>query len=157
KAIHEAERSYEKDIIDVDRMERTLRSWRLTPEEIDAVKQEARRIHSNTAAANDEVDRTWAEGDLRAPFDGVSLGKDIAVGEIVTTDLDLFQIADLSKLAVLANIYEEDIPAVEAIPPANRDWQITLKAEPNWPPISGRFDVIGNVIDPKQHTGIVMG
>lgn len=157
KAIQEAERNCEKAVIQVDRIERTLRSWRLTDAEIDSVKQEAQRIRDNAIPDNEEIDRTWAEVDVRAPIDGVILEKNIAVGDIVNTELDLFQIADLSKLTVMANIYEEDIPAVAALPSDKKVWQIALKSEPGGAPIQGRFDVIGNVIDPKQHTGIVMG
>lgn len=157
KQILEAERNYEKDVIDVDRMERTLRSWRLTEEEIEGVKKEALRIHSGQGVQDQEIERTWAEVDVRAPFDGSILEKNIAVGDIVDTNLDLFKIANLSRLAVLANIYEEDLPALERVPADARVWKVNLKAEPDWPPILGRFDLVGNVIDPNQHTGTVMG
>jgi cobalt-zinc-cadmium efflux system membrane fusion protein len=158
RTILEAERAFESDEIAVDRVERTLRSWRLTSEEIEAVKDEARRIHgqSDTPAAR-QVDRTWAEVEVRAPFDGVVLEKNVVIGDIVDTSLDIFKIADLTKLAVLANVYEEDIPALEALAPSSRRWQISLKSDPTSHPIEGAFDFIGRVIDPNQHTGAVMG
>lgn len=159
RTILEAERAFEADQIEVERVERTLRSWRLTDEEIHAVKAEALRIHQGRAdgAKNQEVERTWAEVDVRAPLDGIVCEKNVAIGDIIDTNLDIFKLADLRELAVLAHVYEEDIPALEALPADQRRWQITLKAEPDWPPIQGRFDTIGPVIDPDQHTGAVMG
>jgi multidrug efflux pump subunit AcrA (membrane-fusion protein) len=71
--------------------------------------------------------------------------------------VDLFTIADLSRMGVLANIYEEDIHKLTALTPEQRNWKVRLKAEPELPPIIGRFEVIGHVIDPSQHTGAVVG
>jgi cobalt-zinc-cadmium efflux system membrane fusion protein len=58
---------------------------------------------------------------------------------------------------VLANIYEEDIHKLTELPPEKRAWEVRLKAEPESPPILGRFEVIGHVIDPSQHTAAVVG
>ncbi len=160
RTILEAERSFEADQIAVDRVERTLRSWRLSDEEINAVKAESLQIHQGRPAGkpnDNEVDRQWAQIEIRAPLHGVVLEKNLATGDIVDTNLDLFKIADLSKLAVLANVYEEDIPSLSNLPQSARQWEISLKAEPDSPRIQGRFEIIGSVIDPRQHTATVIG
>lgn len=157
RQVREAEREREADIIEVDRVERTLRSWRLTEPEIQVVRAEAEKIHRGDVTADLEVDKSWAEVEVRSPFDGIVLEKNIVSGDIVDTTLDLFRIADLNVLGVLANVYEEDLPALEALPREGRNWTVYLKAQPNAPGIAGTFELIGNVVDPNQHTAAVMG
>jgi len=103
------------------------------------------------------LDRTWAELDILAPMAGVILEKNFTVGDIVDTSHDMFKIADLSRLGVMANVYEEDLPRLVALPPDDRRWEVELLAEPGLPPRKGRFERIGNVIDTTQHTAVVNG
>ena len=42
-------------------------------------------------ASDMEVDRSWAEVEVRCPFDGTVLEKNVVAGDIVDTSLDLFQ------------------------------------------------------------------
>jgi membrane fusion protein, heavy metal efflux system len=155
--VREAERARESDIIEVDRVERTLRSWRLTEEEIDVVRAEAEKIHNDNIKSDIAVDKSWAEMEVRSPFDGIVLEKNIVPGDIVDTDLDLFKIADLNVLGVMAQVYEEDLPALDALRPDQRRWTIHLQSQVGSPGIEGTFDLIGNIVDPTQHTAAVMG
>ncbi|WP_432490593.1 efflux RND transporter periplasmic adaptor subunit, partial [Flavonifractor plautii] len=68
------------------------------------------------------IDESWAEIDIRSPLDGVILEKNLTVGDIIRTDQDhdLFKVADLSRLVVAANVYEEDIPTLTALPDDQR-------------------------------------
>ena len=157
KQMREAERDLEQDIIEVDRLERTLRSWRLTETEINVVRAEAEKIHRGDIASDMEVDRSWAEVEVRCPFDGTVLEKNIVAGDIVDTTLDLFKIADLSVLAAMANVYEEDLPALDGLKPEDQRWTIFLKSQANAAGIPGKFDRIGNIVDPNQHTAAIMG
>lgn len=157
KTIREAERDYELDMIAVERAQRTLTSWQLEESEIDEVRAEAQRLSKGDHQGDANLEQKWAELDIRAPFDGVILEKNIVAGDIIKTDLDLFKIGNLDRLSVLANVYEEDIPTLERIPPAERRWKIQLTAQPDSEPIEGMFDLIGEVIDPKQHTASVRG
>src|SRR6185369_3645372 len=38
-----------------------------------------------------------------------------------------------------------------------RNWMVDLKADPHDEPIPGKFELIGNVIDPAQRTGLLLG
>ncbi len=155
RTIYEAKRNYQGDEVAVARAERTLRSWRLTEDELQEIHQEAKRIQERKV--NDpRGDRTWAETDMRSPIDGVIIEKNFNVGDIVDPTQDLFKVADLSRLQVQANALEEDLPALRALPPEQRRWRIDVKADPNDVPMPGKFDV-GNIIDPGQHAGTVMG
>lgn len=157
RQVREAEREREADIIEVDRIERTLRSWRLTEEEIQTVRAEAEKIHSGDTKADLEVDKTWAEVSVRSPIEGIVLEKNVVAGDIVDTTIDLFRIADLSVMGVMANVYEEDLPALESIPRDARRWTVVLISQPSSPAIPGTFELIGSVLDPNQHTAAVMG
>lgn len=157
KMISEAERQLEADTIAMERHERTLRSWRLTEEEIAGVRAEAERIHRGDRDVNVDLEKTWAEVDVRAPFAGVVLEKNVTTGDIVDTSLDLFKVADLARLDVMANVYEEDLPALESLGPNERKWTIHLTAQPMAPGIPGTFDLISNIIDPNQHTAPLKG
>src|SRR5207245_5269434 len=110
---------------------RTLRSWLIQEEELFRIEYEAKRIIEKslstesprapvaTMSANLPIepirpseqlalDRTWAELDILAPMAGVILEKNFTVGDIVDTSLDMYKIADMSRLGVMVNVYEED-------------------------------------------------
>ena len=181
RQVAEARRNVEGDLIAINKAERTLRSWRLTEDEIDAVKQEAVELREATTHAIDNAKTTdleslrgqveelrsktsnlsedthWAELEVRAAIDGVIVEKNINVGTIVDPSDDLFKIANLSRIQVLASVYEEDLPYLERLPPDKRDWAIDLKADPNDKPRPGKFEMIGKIIDPVMHTGALIG
>ena len=138
RAIDEKQRAYESDLIQVERIRRTLTSWRISYAEMQRIEAEAKRIHAKAMAgpsvdldtqASDKpvidslVDGTWGEIQIIAPVEGTILEKNITVGDIVGTDHDLFKVADLSRLIVMANIFEEDLPSVMALPEDQRVWQ----------------------------------
>jgi cobalt-zinc-cadmium efflux system membrane fusion protein len=157
RSLREAERNFESDQILVAKLERTLLSWRLNEEDLEVVRAEAERIHAGNQKPDKTLEKTWAEVDVRAPFSGVILEKNITKGDIVSTDLDLFKIADLSRLGVMAYVYEEDVALLENLPRDKRHWMIKLKAMPDAPGIRGDFEMIGKVVDPTQHTAVVIG
>jgi cobalt-zinc-cadmium efflux system membrane fusion protein len=155
--VREARRQQEADMIAVDRAERTLRSWRETEEEIEEVHKEAGRISKGDKTAGEHYRESWANVEIRAPLDGTLLENNVSLGEIVDSGMVLFKVADLSRMAVLANVYEEDLPKITALPPTQRQWSVRLKSNPESTPIEGAFEVVGNVIDPGQHTAAVIG
>lgn len=160
RTIAEARREVESNLIAVAKAERTLRSWRMTDAEIDGVRREYRSLQQRTSSAGApdvEIERRWAQTEIRSAIDGVIVEKNFNVGDIVEPTDDLFKVADLSRLQVLANIYEEDLWAIRALKPEARTWSIDLKSDPTDNRIKGTFGLIGSVIDPAQRTGVVMG
>lgn len=153
--IFEAQRNVEADRIAINAAIRTLRSWRLTEQEIEDVRQEAMQLDNQDAET--VAAKSWAELEIRAPMDGVIVEKNINAGTIVDTNDDLFKIADLSRIQVLASVYEEDLPYVERLKPDQRHWLIDLKADPFDNQIPGEFETIGVAIDPNMHTGALIG
>ena len=153
----DAQREVDSDIITVARIERTLQSWRLSTEQIQSIRDEAERVRAHKEAQQTEFDESWARVEIRAMIEGTIVEKNVAVGDYVGTDLDIFKIADLRRLDVLAHVYEEDISLLEALAPEQQRWAIRLNAEPQSPPLEGNFQRIGHLIDPAQHTALVKG
>ncbi len=156
RTIYDARRNFQGDEVAVARAERTLRSWRLTEDELQDIRDEAKRIQERKTA-DPRGDRTWAETDIRSPISGMIIEKNFNVGDIVDPTQDLFKVADLSRIQVVANAYEEDLPVLRALPAEQRRWRIDIKADPNDVPMTGNFDIVGNIIDPSQHSGTVIG
>lgn len=162
----------ERGIIAVEKAKRTLRSWHLSEDEIQAVRCEAERIRERKAedlatirrsrdkapeAREDAEAVHWAETAIRSPIDGVIVEKNVTVGDVVDTTTDLFKIVDLSHLHVMADAYEEDIAALRRLKPEQMRWKIHLPDSGGDKPIEGEIDQIIPIIDPTQHTGLVTG
>jgi cobalt-zinc-cadmium efflux system membrane fusion protein len=141
----------------MSRAESTLRTWRVPEEEIDAVKEEAQRVIERKGKRDPAKQESWPRVEMKAPFDGTILEKTVGLHSYVDTSTDLFKIANLDKLAVYANAYENDLPGLQALKPEQRRWQIRVLNEPHGKPLPGTIDVIGYTIDPNQHTAIVIG
>jgi cobalt-zinc-cadmium efflux system membrane fusion protein len=168
-----ARRNVEKDIIAVERAKRTLRSWQLSEEEIQAVHREAERIRERKAEdiatvrrpdeklpphrPEDSDDAHWAETAIRAPIDGIILEKNFNIGDVIDNTTDLYKIVDLSYLQVMANAYEENLAALRRLKPEQMRWKVHLDGTGADKPIEGEIDRIGQIIDPTQHTGLVTG
>lgn len=157
RLVVEARRDVEADRIALSRAERTLRSWRVAEDEIVAIRKEVDEIRSSANKGDARRDRKWAEIEVRAPISGVLIEKNFNVGDMVEAEDDLLKVADLQKLQVLANIYEEDLWEIRALAPEARKWSIDLKSDPTDNKIEGSFDLIGSVIDPAQRTGVLIG
>jgi cobalt-zinc-cadmium efflux system membrane fusion protein len=157
RTVRTARRQVETDKIAVSRCVRTLQSWRIPEKEIDAVRAEAEHYYAAKKTAGEQMVQEWARVEIRAPQDGVIVERNAVLGDLVDTSVDLFMIADLSRLRVSAHAYEEDLPRLDALKEGQRRWAIRAAADPNADLHSGGFDQIGRVIDPNQHTALVMG
>lgn len=174
RTITDAERIYQGDMVAVAKAERTLRSWNFAETEIEAVRQEARDIIEliNKMKSPDHVsendhsmvqaiiadDGHWAELDVFAAQSGVIVEKNFNVGDIVDTSNVLLKIADINRLQVLANVFEEDVHALHELPKDKRNWRLEVKSDSyDKKPIEGMFDQIGIIVDSNMHTLPVMG
>lgn len=163
--IREAERRVRSGEIEAANIEKTLRAWQLTPTEIDDIRREIESENSGAlsptltqgrALDRAKVDR-WARVEIRSPINGTIVEKNINVGMLVDTSGLLFKIANLDHLDVRAFAYEEDLAVLQRLSKDQRRWTIQLKGDPETTPIQGSIDRIGSLIDPLQHTGLVMG
>jgi membrane fusion protein, heavy metal efflux system len=153
RSLREQERNVEADRIAAERAERTLRSWRLTDKEIDEIRDEADRIRQRKSSKTPPGD--WAKVEVRAWQSGEILEKNITIGDIVDTTMDLFKIGNLSRLAVWAHVYEEDLALLKDIGKL-APLSISLPSR-HGVEFRGELEQIGAVIDPNQHTALVKG
>ena len=58
---------------------------------------------------------------------------------------------------MVAYAYEEDLPRLDALAADQRVWTIAVPANPAAPPQRGAIEQIGEIIDPAQHTALIMG
>jgi cobalt-zinc-cadmium efflux system membrane fusion protein len=141
----------------VGRVELTLRTWRVSPEEIQAVKDEAQRVFERKGERDIQKETEWAKVEVRAPFEGTIVEKNVALGNIVSTDFDMYKVADLRKLGVLVHAYEEDLRELRRLRPGH-PWKVRTTANVNAPELkSDGIQQLGFIVDPSQHTDPVMG
>ncbi len=155
QSVRAAELQVELDDIAARRAERTLRSWMLTDDEIDVVTAEANRL-SKREERKPDLDTNWARLDIVAPIDGTIVEKNVAIGDIVDTNADLFKIADLTVLNVWLHAYEEDLPFLEKLPTPIKT-RIRLPSSPELGELDGTIDRIGDIIDPNEHMALLIG
>ncbi len=163
------------DLNAIARGRQTLRTWRVEEKEIKEVEaQAARIIASKTKRDLDKLDKNdgnknkWARVEVRAPFDGVIVEKNVTINAIIDTTFDLYKLADMGKLAVFANAYEEDLRLLQDEQarrlPERVPWRLHLTADSSRKPLKGlgkdgqtEIDRIGYIVDPNQHTNLVIG
>jgi len=155
RGVREAEQQVESDLIAVAKAEQTLRAWQLTDGQLNAIRAIADKVvHSADGRVDDPA---WARVEVRAPLDGVILEKNVNFGDVVDTTADLYRIADLSRLAVWAHVYEEDLPLLQGPNlPRPLPWVVRVpgRRDATYP---GHLERIGDLIDPNQHTALVVG
>lgn len=157
RSVREAEQDVDADEIAVAKVKRTLTTWRLTDADIAQIEAEAQTIRNSDGKSDAALRAKWARVEVKAASDGVIVERNVAVGVNVDTQLDLFKVADLKRLEVMAHIYEEDLPLIENRTPDQRQWNINVRSDPEAQALAGRFDQIGPIIDSSQHTALVMG
>jgi len=152
-----AQRNVEADHNNIARALNTLKAWNIPKKDIDACFAEADQIikRRGNREHNDADLAKWARVDLVAPEDGIIVERNLAMHEIVNDNtVNLFQIARVDRLAVFANVPEDEVPTLEALPTAKRLWTVkTVGSDP----VSGVIDDVGYLIDPSQHTAVVKG
>ena len=189
-------RNVQADRNAVNRALNNLSVWDIPQDEIDALHKEAKKISADKNAWFKTSSGRWAKGDdhpagklvpakekknllenpwarvtLRAPFDGVIVERNLHEGEMVVDNtVNLFQIADVDRLLVIAYCPEDDLPKLEALPTSERTWTVaTVSATPDSASqnagkrpnekggLHGTIDEIGYVIDPNMHTAVIKG
>ena len=181
------ERLVQGDRTEINRALNNLKAWDIPQEEIDDLHAEAKRIHadkdawfktpegrwvkgekdakSGKAQVNGKVDpdkeikeNPWGRVTLRAPFDGVIIERNVHKDEMVVDNtVNLFQIADVNRLLVIANCQEDALPILEALQGVQRRWAVRTVGTDSVTGLPGTIDEIGYLIDPNQHTAVIKG
>lgn len=86
--------------------------------------QAARKRLQNWDISDDQIEQLLATGEvtrtlkIRAPADGVIIVKKVSEGDNLRPGAELYRIADLSSVWVVAHVYEQDLPFVKVGQPA---------------------------------------
>jgi cobalt-zinc-cadmium efflux system membrane fusion protein len=137
------------------RAERTLRTWNIPEREIQAVYEEAELASSRQGKRDQEKERLWARSELVAPRDGTMVERNVSIGEYVADNtVNLFTIADVGRLLVIANPPEDQLEALLGLKPEQKRWSLqTVGAKI----IEGPIEEVGYILDANQHTAVVKG
>jgi cobalt-zinc-cadmium efflux system membrane fusion protein len=165
----------------ISRALNNLLVWNIPQKEIDALQAEAKKISADKNAWFKTREGRWVKGEkqapsgefdpaaenknpwgkvtLRAPFDGVVVERNIVPHEIVADNtVCLFQIADVSRLMVIANAPEDELPALnELFSAGDLQWSVRTVGPKGITGLKGRVAEIGYLIDPNQHTAVIKG
>jgi cobalt-zinc-cadmium efflux system membrane fusion protein len=160
-ALNQTRRDVAADRNAVNRARNTLLVWGIGEEEIEAVIKQAQEKPKRKANPENEKERKarlerWSRVELKAPSDGVIVERSVRQGEFVQDRTsNLFQIAQLDRLKVLAQVSEDDLPLLNALKPEQRRW--TIRTRDDAAPVPGWIESVGHLIDPNQHTAVVTG
>jgi len=164
----------------INRALNNLKLWDIPQDEIDALHAEAQKIAADKDGWSKTPEGRWVKGEktdangepgtgverenpwgkvtLRAPFDGVVVEKNVHIDEMVVDNtVNLFQIADVSRLLVIASVPEDRLPELEGLGSGDRRWMIHTAGVAGAAGLPGTIDEIGYIIDPNQHTAVIKG
>ncbi len=165
----------------ITRAENTLRAWGIPVEDIDAIHKEAEQADLDVARSAREKDmeksksakakekeardkakqeqlERWARVELKAPFDATIVERNVAAHEIVVDGTtNLFVLAQVDRITVVANAPEDDLPLLQRLGYNQRRCTIQTVGAPTDKALEGPIDEIGYLIDPNQHTAVIKG
>jgi cobalt-zinc-cadmium efflux system membrane fusion protein len=160
-----ARRNVDTDRSAVRRAKNTLKTWNIDDADINAVEKEAMQLSLTEGKRANYQEADWAEKHnqwarvfLKAPDNGVIIERNVTKGEtVVDNTINLFTLAKVDRLLVLANCPEDDLPKFQDLKPHERKWTIHTVGASLTTGVEGTIDEIGWIIDPNQHTAIIKG
>jgi cobalt-zinc-cadmium efflux system membrane fusion protein len=159
-----ARRNLEGDRNNILRALNTLRLWNIPEDDIAKLYRQAEEIINNKDRRSlskeerwERVNR-WARVELKAPDDGVIVERNVTRHEIVQDpNTNLFQVARVDRLVVVANAPEDDLPTLLKLGSHERFWTVKTTSGADTEGTRGPIDEISYLIDPNQHTAVVKG
>ncbi len=119
----------------VESSRRRLLNWGISESEIATLKKEG-KARNNLS--------------ITSPANGVVLEKNVVEGENINPGMELYRIADLSRVWVVANVYQRDL----AIATVGADAEVEL-AFRQGKPFRGKVTFLSPVLDPETKTAEV--
>src|SRR5271166_6487476 len=175
-------RSVQGDRTEISRALNNLKLWDIPQEELDALHTEAKKMSADKdawsktpegrwvnrvkqgigdkddAAKEKETENPWGRVTLRAPIDGIIVERNVHKDEMVVDNtVNLFQVADVSRLLVIASCPEDSLPSLEALGSNEKRWSVRTVGAASGTGLAGTIDEIGYMIDPNQHTAVIKG
>jgi membrane fusion protein, heavy metal efflux system len=175
--LKQSERQMLQDSSTLLTAERTLLTLKLTEDEVQEVKNEAKQIaalaknETFKRNAKEEAEK-WAKVEIKVPFIPGNPDRELTVVEKntnlysmvdpIATGTALFKLADLSRLQIWVHPAEEYLPTFRKMldsktPGGGPVWTVVVPAYPDdkLPPMT--FTQIAPSIEPYQHAPMLMG
>lgn len=157
KAVNDEQMANKADIRARDLLKHGAISQAMVEQADDAEKD----AKADLAAAEEQLKMLGVDKDhpspfvnVYAPISGVIIGQNVtnaaAAGVTLSGSATAFTIADLSRVWILCDVFENDIPKLEV----GQEAQFKLNAYPD-KPLTGRINDIGPVLDPQLRTAKV--
>ncbi len=94
-----------------------------------------------------QPDVSYTRYEVIAPFDGVIIGKHVALGEAHKEDAETFLIADLNTVWVTLSVYQKDILSVRA------GQRVVVSVGHGIPDLTGEISYVGPLVGEQTRTG----
>lgn len=154
--LHEAELAYERARGLLEDRAISLAELQKREAEVKSARAEAREARDRLQALGmhepdiqrlDREHRIQSSVSISAPFAGRIIARNLAKGEVVETHHELFTVADLSEVWVIANVPEKDVRLIRR----DQSVEIRLAAYPQ-EVFQGTITYVGDVLDPSTRT-----
>jgi cobalt-zinc-cadmium efflux system membrane fusion protein len=173
--LEQARRQVQGDTNNLLTAERSLKMWKLTPEEIQEIRAEANIILDQQKVRSSDLEVKWAVVEVKVPtFDKEHPDRELTIVEKNTNLNDmldpinspapLFKLADLSRVQIWVHPPEEYLPGLQKnLAKAEKEgrqleWDIRFQSDPpDAPPRKMTIVQIYPSIEPTQHTPLVVG
>jgi cobalt-zinc-cadmium efflux system membrane fusion protein len=169
-----AKRNVESDRNSLVRAENTLQTWGIPEKDIKAAHDEAERIGREgwrDRKRDMGPNSPWARVELLAPESGFIVERNVSLHEtIVDNTLNLMQIAQVDRLLVVANAFEEELKSLNSLPTNELKWAIRTIDQSNHPiepgeiannddspALIGNIEDVGYLIDVNQRSAVLKG
>ncbi len=154
--LHESELAYERAKSLFEDKAISLAELQKREAEVKSARAEAREardrlqvlgMHEPDIQRLDREHQIQSSVSISAPFAGRVIARNLAKGEVVETHHELFTVADLSEVWVVANIPEKDVRLIRR----DQTVEIRLAAYPQ-EVFQGAITYVGDVLDPATRT-----
>jgi len=96
----------------------------------------------------EEREEFFTRYEVVAPFDGTVIKKNIALGEILKDDAEVFVVADLRTVWINLQVYKKDLPLIR------KGQHVSLAGQTHLPEIYGEIDYVDPLIGAQTQTAL---
>jgi cobalt-zinc-cadmium efflux system membrane fusion protein len=116
-----AQKSVANDENAIDRAVKNLETWNVPKEDIDAIRKEAEELTKDLKDGvrpkqDPDAEKRWGQVVLKSPINGVIIERNVTKNEIIVDNtINVFQVADVSRLLVLVNVPEGQVKMLQKL------------------------------------------
>mgnify|MGYP000904554818 CR=1 FL=1 len=150
KQAERARTLFEVGAIPARMMESAVAEAKAMEEAEKAIRSVVRGLETRLSRFGDSWSGNVLHSDISAPFSGVIIQSEAAVGEIADPSSVIFSVADLTEVYADAQVYEKDLSRFHVGQPV----QVTTDAFPG-EVFNGKVESVKHILDPHTRTATV--